>query len=146
MADPVTLATGAIVTLAFQKFFESGVEELAKKFTSGAIAKMDKLAKRIWGKLTGNQPVDEIKQEIDKQQKITIEQINKVTSYLEVAMDEDPKFAEEIRLLANEIHAGKIVYQSSMKQEIHDHAKGWQTKVEGGTAYIGDIQINHEPD
>ena len=142
MADPVTLTAGAIATLAFQNFIESGAGELAKKFTYSAISKMDTLAKRIWGKLTGNRPVDEIKQDVDQQQKITPKQIDKVTSYLEVAMDEDPEFAQEIRLLANEIDSGKLVDQSTMTQNIHDHGKGWQTKVEGGTAYIGEIHID----
>ncbi|MGJ3248443.1 MAG: hypothetical protein ACFE0I_20470 [Elainellaceae cyanobacterium] len=35
MADPVTtLTASAIATLAFQKFIESGVGELAKRFTT----------------------------------------------------------------------------------------------------------------
>jgi len=31
------------------------------------------------------------------------------------------------------------VDNSSMTQNNYDNAKGWQTKVEGGTAYIGEI-------
>jgi hypothetical protein len=56
-------------------------------------------------------------------------------------MDEDPQFANDIRILAQEINAGKLVDQSHMTQNIYDQAKGWQTKVEGGTAYIGEIHI-----
>jgi hypothetical protein len=42
MADPVTAITASVLaTLAFQKFIESGVGELAKKFTGAAISKMD---------------------------------------------------------------------------------------------------------
>ena len=29
-----------------------------------------------------------------------------------------------------------------MTQNNSDNARGWQTKVEGGTAYIGEIHIN----
>jgi hypothetical protein len=32
-----------------------------------------------------------------------------------------------------------------MTQTNYDNAKGWQTKVEGGTAYIGDINIHGTP-
>ena len=45
-------------------------------------------------------------------------------------------------MAAQKINAGKIQDNSSMTQINQDHAKGWQTKVEGGTAYIGDITIN----
>jgi hypothetical protein len=33
-----------------------------------------------------------------------------------------------------------------MIQNNADNAKGWQTKVEGGTAYIGEIHINQSKD
>lgn len=146
MADPATMTAGAIVTLAFQKFIESSAGELAKKFTSTAIQKMDTLAKQIWAKMIGKDPVETIKTEIEQAQKMVPEQVDKIATYLEVAMDEDEKFSEEIRMLAHEIYAGKIVDQSYMTQKIHDYGKGWQTKVEGGTAYIGEIQINRKSD
>jgi len=46
------------------------------------------------------------------------------------------------KVLAQTIQAGKIQDNSSMIQNNSDNAKGWQTKVEGGTAYIGEIHIN----
>jgi alcohol dehydrogenase class IV len=142
MADPVTtLTASAIATLAFQKFIESGVGELAKKFSTEAIAKMDTLLKRIWSKLHGKHRAEEVKAVIEQSHKITPEQVNQIAAYLQVAMDEDPQFANDIRLLAQEINAGKLVDQSHMTQNIYDQAKGWQTKVEGGTAYIGEINI-----
>ena len=61
-------------------------------------------------------------------------------------MDEDSDFSDEIRMLAQEINAGKIIDQSNMTQNNFDQAKGWQTKVEGGTAYIGEIHIQGKPD
>lgn len=147
MADPVTtLTASAIATLAFQKFLETGAGELAKKFSTEAIAKMDMLLKHIWVKLRGKPWVEEVKATIDQTHKITPEQVNQIAAYLQVAMDEDPKFAHDIRLLAQEITAGKLVDQSHMTQNIYDQAKGWQTKVEGGTAYIGEIHIQGKPD
>lgn len=35
-------------------------------------------------------------------------------------MDEDPQFANDIRLLAQEINAGKRIDQSHMTQNIYD--------------------------
>lgn len=51
----------------------------------------------------------------------------------------DPTFATDVQAIAQEINAGKLVDNSSMTQNNYDNAKGWQTKVEGGTAYIGEI-------
>lgn len=147
MAEPITtLTASAIATLAFQKFIESGAGELAKKFSTAATAKMDTLLKRIWAKLRGKARAEEVKAAIAQTQKITPEQVNQIAAYLQVAMDEDPQFASGIQMLAQEINAGKLVDQSTMVQNNYDQAKGWQTKVEGGTAYIGEIHIQGKPD
>lgn len=142
MPEPlVTIAVSEIAGLAFRKFIESSAGELAKEFTTEAISKMDTLLKRIWSKLRNKPRVMEVKSSIEETRKITPEQVNQITAYLGVAMDEDAQFADEIHLLARDINAGKIFDQSNMTQNIHDNAKGWQTKVEGGTAYIGEIHI-----
>jgi hypothetical protein len=144
MTEPITAT--AIAILAFQKFIESGSGELAKKFTVEAISKMDILLKRIWNKLRGRPSVENVKSCIEKTQQITPDQINQIAAYLQVSMDEDSDFSDEIRMLAQEINAGKIIDQSNMTQNNFDQAKGWQTKVEGGTAYIGEIHIHGKPD
>ncbi|ASC73718.1 hypothetical protein XM38_046900 [Halomicronema hongdechloris C2206] len=147
MADPVTTFTAsAIATLAFQKFIDSAAGELAKKFSTEAIAKMDTLLKRIWAKLRGKPRVEEVKATLDQNHNITPGQVNQIAAYLQVAMDEDPQFAKDIQILAQEINAGKLIDQSNMVQNNYDQAKGWQTKVEGGTAYIGEIRIQGKPD
>ena len=144
MTEPITAT--AIAILAFQKFIESGSGELAKKFTVEAISKMDILLKRIWNKLRGRPSVENLKSCIEKTQQITPDQINQIAAYLQVSMDEDSDFSDEIRMLAQEINAGKIIDQSNMTQNNFDQAKGWQTKVEGGKAYIGEIHIQGKPD
>ncbi|MBE9098180.1 hypothetical protein [Vacuolonema iberomarrocanum] len=147
MAEPITtLTASAIATLAFQKFIESGAGELAKKFSTVAIAKMNTLLKRIWAKLRGKARTEEVKAAIAQTQKITPEQVSQIAAYLHVAMDEDSQFASDIQMLAQEINAGKLVDQSNMVQNNYDQAKGWQTKVEGGTAYIGEIHIQGKTD
>jgi len=137
MADPVTLTAGAIATLAFQKFIESGAGELAKKFTEGAIAKMDELRQKVMEKLRGrSERVDEALAKVEQGDRAALETIAK---NLDVVMDEQPEFAAAVKVLAHEINAGKLVDNSSMTQNNYDNAKGWQTKVDGGTAYIGEI-------
>lgn len=144
MVEPVT--AGTIAALALQKFIESGSGELAKKFTTEAIAKMDLLLNRIWSKLRNKPRVEELRKSVAQNRKVLPEQINQIAAYLQVAMDEDPQFSDEVHSLAVEINSGKLVDQSNMTQNNYGQAKGWQTKVEGGTAYIGENHIHSQSD
>jgi hypothetical protein len=60
MTDPIIiLTTSAIADLAFREFIKSGAGEVAKKFSAGAIAKMNELRKMIVHKLQGkNEKLD----------------------------------------------------------------------------------------
>jgi hypothetical protein len=138
MPDPVTttLTASAIATLAFQEFIKSGSGELAKKFTAEAIAKMGDLRKLLWARLRGKHVVAE--DALQKAEAGDKTAIDTVGTLLGVEML-DPTFAAEVQAIAQEINAGKLVDNSSMTQNNYDSAKGWQTKVEGGTAYIGEI-------
>jgi len=139
MADPLT--AGVLVGLAVQKFVESGAGELAKKFTTEAIAKIPELWQQIKNKLQGRSAkVDEALVKLESGDRSAIDT---VTKNLDVVLDDEPEFANELKLLAQTIQAGKIQDNSTMTQNISDNAKGWQTKVEGGTAYIGEIHIQH---
>ncbi len=136
MADPITLTAGAIATLAFQEFIKSGAGELAKKFTAEAIAKMKNLRELIWNKLR-NDP--DAASALESVKQGSEEELNDVATYLKSAMKKDPDFASQVQAIAQEINAGKLVDNSSMTQNNYDNARGWQTKVEGGTAFIGEI-------
>jgi hypothetical protein len=138
MPDPVTttLTASAIATLAFQEFIKSGAGELAKKFTTEAIARMGDLRKLLWARLRGKHVVAE--EALQKAEAGNKASIDTVGTLLGVEML-DPIFAAEVQAIAQEINAGKLVDNSSMTQNNYDSAKGWQTKVEGGTAYIGEI-------
>jgi hypothetical protein len=139
MADPVTLTASAIASLAFQKFIEGSAGELAKKFTVDAIAKMEQLRELIWSRLTGKHPAADVALEQAK----AGEQagIDTVVALLgEEMLDE--AFARQVKAIVQEINAGKLLDHSSMAQNNYNNAKGLQTKVEGGTAYIGEIHIN----
>lgn len=144
MTEPITAVS--IAFLAFQKFIESASGELAKKFTGEAISKIDLLLSKIWAKLRNKPRIEELRKSIAQNQEITTEQVNQIAAYLQVAMDEDPQFGKEVHSLAIEINDGKLVDQSSMTQNNYGQAKGWQTKVEGGTAYIGENHIHRRSD
>lgn len=137
--DPVTLSAGAIASLALTKLLESGAGKLGEKFTEAALAKMDELRKKIWDKLRGNPRAENALKAAEAGSK---PELDRLAVYLQDAMEDDPQFAAEVKAIAQEIHAGKLQDNSTMTQNNYDNAKGWQTKVEGGTAYIGDIQIH----
>jgi hypothetical protein len=141
MADPVTAITAsALVTLAFQKFIESGAGELAKKFTGASIVKMDELRQKIWDKLRGKSPrVDEALAQVERGDRAAL---STIARNLDVVMDDDSDFAREVQAIAQEINAGQLLDQSSMTMYVSDNARGWQTKVEGGTAYIGEVHVH----
>ena len=145
MPDPVTtsLTASAIAALAFQEFVKSGAGELAKKFTAEAISRMKQLRELIWQKLRGNLAAESALTKVLEHH--SEEDIADVSTYLRAAMRKDPQFAAQIQAMAQEINAGKLIDQSNMTQNNYGNAKGWQTKVEGGTAYIGEIHQHSAP-
>jgi hypothetical protein len=141
--EPLTLTASAIATLAFQKFLESGAGELGKKFTTEAIAKMDQLRQLIWQKMQGKPTAETALKQVEQGDPA---ELDRLVAYLQVSMDDDPDFAQQVQQLAYEINIGKIQDNSSQTQINRDNAKGWQTRVEGGTAYIGEIHIQGKPE
>jgi hypothetical protein len=142
MTDPVTaLTASAIASLAFQEFVKSGAGDLAKRFTGEAIAKMDELRQKILVKLKGKPKAEKAIAAVEQGSKTDLDRL---AVYLQDEMEDDPQFADDVRILANEINAGKLIDNSSMSQNNYDNAKGWQTKVEGGVAYIGEIHISEK--
>lgn len=129
------LTAGAIATLAFTKAFEKTIE----KFTEAALVKIDALRKKIWEKLRGN---PNAKKALSAVEDGNLAELEKVAGYLQYVMLEDKQFAAEVQALAQEINAGKLQDNSHMTQYNYDNAKGWQTKVEGGTAYVGEINFH----
>ena len=53
MTDPVTIAAGAVVKLAFDEFVKSSAGETAKKLTGEALVKANELRKFIFNYFTG---------------------------------------------------------------------------------------------
>lgn len=129
------LTAGTIATLAFTKAFEKTIE----KFTEAALLKMDTLRKKIWEKLQINPNAEKALNAVEDGNK---DELKNVKIYLEHAMLEDKQFGAEVQALAQEINTGKLQDNSHMTQYNSDNAKGWQTKVEGGTAYVGEINFH----
>lgn len=139
MVEPITAFTASTIAgLVFGK----AVEKTVEKFTEAALAKMEKLRQKIWERLRGNPNAEAALTAAEQGDKKALE---KVEGYLNFAMLEDEEFASEVKVLAQEIHAGKRQDNSSMTQNNHDNARGWQTKVEGGTAYVGEINFHGKP-
>jgi hypothetical protein len=137
MTDSVTaLTASAIASLAFQEFVKSG--DLAKRFTGEAIAKMGRLRELIWVQLAGKHPAAD--EAIEKAKAGEQEGIDHVAAFLGSELLIDKEFAGQVQA----INAGKLLDQSSMTQNNYDNARGWQTKVEGGVAYIGEIHISEK--
>ena len=127
----------ALVTLVVENLIKSSVGELAKKFTNEAISKIPELWQQIRNKLQGRSAkVDEALVRLESGDRSAIDT---VTKNLDVLLDDEPEFANELKLLAQTIQAGKIQDNSTMNQNNSDNARGWQVKVDGGTNYIGEI-------
>lgn len=137
--EPATLTAATIAALAFTKFLEGSVGKLSEKFTEAAITKMDQLRQLIWNKLRGNPRAETALTAVEQGSKPDLERL---VVYLQDEMRDDLQFAAEVNTIAQEINAGKLQDNSTMTQINQDNARGWQTKVEGGTAYIGEIHIN----
>jgi len=104
MADPLT--TSLLVSLAVQEFVKSGAGDLAKRFTAEAIAKIPVLWGKIKSRLTGKSvKVNEALAKLESGDSTAIET---VTKNLDVILDEDLLFAEELRILGQEIQGGEI--------------------------------------
>lgn len=105
MADPLT--AGLLVSLAVQKFVESSAGELAKKYTTEAIAKIPELWQQIKNKLKGRSP--KVNEALVKLESGDRSAIDTVTKNLDVVLDEDETFAALLQKLAQEINAGQIL-------------------------------------
>ena len=138
MSDPVTLTASAIAALAFQKFIESGAGELAKKFSERAISQMDELRQKIWDKLRGHSKAEKALTAVEKGSEADLERLS---VYLQDVMEDEPDFAAELQVMAQEINAGKLQDNSSMKQ-INYGGTNFQNKAEGTEIYQGNITIN----
>lgn len=126
------LSVSTIAKLAFTKIFEKTIE----KFSEAALTKMDELRQRIWEKFRGYSKAESALVAVEQGNESELKQVE---IYLKDAMDSDSQFADEVRLLAQEINAGKLQDNSSMTQNNSGSSTNYQTRVETqrGTTNVG---------
>jgi hypothetical protein len=101
MIDPATIAAGAIAKIAFDEFVKSGAGEVAKKTVGGAVELVKTLRERIKAKFAGNERATAALAEVERDGSEAA--LEKVGKYLDLEMDEEQGFAEEVRQMAHQI-------------------------------------------
>jgi phosphoribosylformylglycinamidine (FGAM) synthase PurS component len=101
MIDPATIAAGAIAKIAFDEFVKSGAGEVAKQTVGGAVELVKALRDRIKAKLEGNERATAALTEVERDGSEAA--LEKVGKYLDLEMDEEQGFAEEVRQMAHQI-------------------------------------------
>ncbi|NMF62691.1 hypothetical protein [Brasilonema octagenarum] len=136
MTNPIVAVTAAeILKLAFNEFIKSSTGEAAKKLTSEALSKANELRQKIVSRFKDRQNVKAEKAITAVQEQYSLEALNKLTTYLDDEMDEEPSFADDLRQLAQQIIniqniSQKKVQFGEMKQLNRDNAKGYQVQAD----------------
>jgi hypothetical protein len=153
MVDPMTAMTaGAIVQLAFQAFLnsEAGKASLGKAseiLTEKVLTQMDALRQKIWGRLRfKSRKMQELETTVKQTQQVTPAQLENIAAYLQVEMDNDEKFAAEVKQLAQEINLEQMQDNSRMEQNNYDNSTGYQTKTApNNTNFFGGNHYHGQP-
>ncbi len=101
MIDPTTIAAGAIVKIAFDEFVKAGAAEVSKKTVGGAVELVKTLRERIKAKFQGNERATAALAEVEQNGSETV--LEKVGKYLDLEMDEEKGFADEVRQMVHQI-------------------------------------------
>lgn len=143
--DLITLAAAqAIAKIALDKFVEGGAGELGKNLSTALAQKVMQLGTVVWNRIRGNTTAVAVLEGAAQEKP---EDMQKLRNYLNALWkDENSDFTQEVKQLADELHfeLTQIEDNSSMTQINRDNARGWQTKVSGGTAYIGENHIHNQ--
>ncbi|MEH2465723.1 hypothetical protein [Nostoc sp.] len=145
--EPVSLTAAAIATLVITKAIEKTVE----KITESTLDKLKLLRQKIWDKFKGKPKAQEA---LTKAEQGSKQDLNLVAAYLQVEMDTDTQFGEEVQSLAKEIHQeiniGKV--QGKNVQNVYA-GQGFQSNDSKAPTFQGvdnsPITINynnHPPD
>ncbi len=144
--EPVTLTAAAIATLVITKAIEKTVE----KITESTLDKLKLLRQKIWGKF---QDKPEVQKALIEAEKGSKENLDLVSTELQIAMDNDTNFGKEVQSLAQEIHQeiniGKV--QGKNVQNVYG-GQGYQSIDSKAPTFQGvdnspiTINYNHPPD
>jgi hypothetical protein len=126
-----------------KKFIEATIGKVAEKMTEAGIKKIGDLRGAIVAKLQGNPAAVEALAKVEAFG--AEDDLRDVASYLDMAQRKDAEFGKEVQKLVQEIQTlVQVQDDSHMTQINRDNSKNWQTKVQGGTAYIGEIHIHEK--
>lgn len=135
MTDPiVTVATAEILKLAFNEFIKTSAGETAKKLTGEALTKADELRQKTVSWFKKKQDLKAEKAIVAIQEQGSLEALNKLTTYLDDAMESEPILAQDLRQLAQQIiniqaTNKEQVQFGEMKQLNRDNSKGYQIQA-----------------
>ncbi|MCL1464849.1 hypothetical protein [Argonema galeatum] len=134
------LAAAKIAEIAFGKLVETAVG----KGIEAGLEKLKPLRDKIWHKLTGNADAEAALAEV--QQNPFPANVERVATFLDVAMIEDKPFANEIQTLAQQINQeidARTIQDNSKTQINRDNATGNQVEnVKAENVHFGDVH-NH---
>ncbi len=144
--EPLTLTAAGIATLVFTKAIETTVE----KATESVLKKLEQLRQKIVQKFQGQPKVEAA---LTKVQQGSKEDLNVVAAYLQVAMDTDAQFAEEVKTLATEINQeiniGKVEgknVQNVYGGEAFQSNDAKAPTIQGGSGHTITFNYNNTPD
>jgi hypothetical protein len=101
MIDPATIAASAIAKIAFDEFVKSGAGAAAKETVAGAVELIKTLRAQIKAKFQGNERATAALAEVERDGSEAA--LEKVSKYLDLEMDEEQGFADEVRQIAHQI-------------------------------------------
>jgi hypothetical protein len=140
--DPISTAASIFLSkIVLDKFYEGVSSKLGEKAVETALAPIKALGKLLWDRCFKGKPgTAELVAQAEKGDAAAM---GTLKEYLTKAL-EDQQFKAQVEPIVQEIHQTivQVDDDSTMTQVNRDQAKGWQTKVQGGTAYIGEIHIH----
>ena len=123
-AKIVELAFGGIIQGAVGKVTEMGVGKLLKEL-------QDKIRRKFQGNPEATKAIKAVEQGSKAE-------LPKVAEYLNAFMTLEPVFAQEVRMLAQQINVSKHEEKTIMNQSNHDNSKGYQVSA-NEIQHIGDV-------
>jgi adenosyl cobinamide kinase/adenosyl cobinamide phosphate guanylyltransferase len=143
--EPATLTAAMIATLAFSK----AIEKTAETLTASVLNKLNNLRKKIWQRFQGNQKLEQTLAKAQKEGSKA--DVDLISAYLQVAMDTDPKFAQDIQQLAEEINQEINIGKIEGRNVQNDGGEAFQSNdanaptFQGGSGHSITINYNNPP-
>ncbi|WP_051056086.1 alpha/beta hydrolase [Cylindrospermum stagnale] len=129
--------TDKIVYFVLGKFITGVESELARNFTEAATSQMEQLYQLIWKKFHGITEVETAL--LTAVEERSTSDFNRAVEYLQKAMNEDPQFANDIRVLVQQISASIIQDASALKQI---DSYNFRSEINKGIKYELDVSTD----